>query len=127
VAALSVAEVPKNRKPGAVHVDLQGDHRSGTRDRGIGPAEVPGDLRGQLAVPPVMGAVGTVAHLPQQMAAPLRAIAGPARQSLRMKTDPDHIDRRLQQLRRAAGQQPVNGEGAGLTAARGRAPGCPEH
>lgn len=64
------AEEPQ---PGAVHVDLQGDHRSGAGDRGTGPAEVPGDLRGQLAVPPVMGAVGTVAHLPQQMAAPLRA------------------------------------------------------
>lgn len=108
VAALRVAEVLKNRS-GSPSTSISRMTTGPVRGGEIGFVEVSGDLRGKLAMALIMGALGPVAHLLQQMAAPLLAIADPAGQPVRMQTDADHIDRRFQQLRCATGQQLING------------------
>lgn len=100
------AEQPQRRTVGHAEDELDdGPGRRGCRAAaGVLPAL--GEQRGQ---PRIGGPVGARGHLVQQVLAPGPEVDDARRQPVGVQAQPDDVDRRLQQVRRTAGEQRGDG------------------
>ena len=86
-------------------LELEGEHRPGVAGRRAGRADVGASLVGQRVVPRVVGVLGPARTCREQVRGPRVEVADPPASPSGCRRDAARVDRRLEQFRRAAGQQ----------------------